>query len=206
MPLSPRCSLETHRWSPVGWMTYKCTALYEWYCYTPSHITVTHFHAIRFTTTDHSQQVKPVMPFSLTLWSPRWHRGSISRMVPGSEPYVRRCIIIYINMQGSCSRAALGDLTPLRCKEHLESEAVDAARASVWLSKMSSALPLCGDASPPPRCSDIGPVSCLCVVSLNVALISIRGTQISVSPHSSSPPTDSALCFWLTSLFVQWSL
>lgn len=124
MPLSPSCSLETHRWSPVGWMTYKRTALYEWYCNTPSHITVTHFHAIWFTTTDRSQQVKPVMFFSLTLWSPRWHRGSISRVAPGSEPYVRRCIIIYVNMQGSCSGAALGDLTPLRCKEHSESESM----------------------------------------------------------------------------------
>lgn len=109
-------------------------------------------------------------------------------------------------------------VSPSRCKQKSETEAVVTARAAVCvllhekiyfeavvtLNGLPLFLTRCNAFPPPPGCFDIALVFCLCVVVCRLMWISIHGTQILYS--FTYFPSDLSLCSWLTSLSVQWSL
>lgn len=203
-----------------GWWTNSGVhaGFFSFHCNTLPHITVTHFHKIRFTTADHSWQVtcdifKPCASQRTLIQD--LERGTVGRLVPEFEPCGRRYIEMCINMQGSCNTAALcNPVSPSRCKQKSDTEAVVTALFSSmrrYILKLSLfwtvflCFLLAVNAFPPPCCSDIALVFCVCigVCRWMCSVISIHGTQILFS--FTYFPSHLALRSWLTSLSVQWS-
>lgn len=191
------------------------------FCNTLPHITVTHFHMIRFTTADHSWQVtrdifKPCAPphTLISRWSARccrpYGRHSLSHVCADVLKYTLTCKDRAARRLWAISSHHQDAKSNLQLRLRLQQKqlcAFSSMRKHIFpLSELpSSVFYTCGNSFfCPPCCSDIAPVFRLCAVVCHPSAALPR-LFMARRYLCSLALTDSALYSWLSSLSARWS-